>query len=309
VDHPKLYTPVKFHHSIPAIDYSSRIVTLGSCFAENIAGKLAHHGFQVNSNPLGILFNPESIAGLVNRAVGDLGFTENDIINDVCFEVQRPQPEGDLSVFLSEINERLNGLKKDMIEATHVFLTLGSAWVYRLKSNDKIVANCHKQPQSLFQKELLSISQIIETLESIITSVKRLNPSANITFTVSPVRHLRDGFTENLRSKSRLIEAVQSVVENSQAEYFPSYEIVMDEMRDYRFYASDMIHLNELGIEMVWSRFRESVIIEKTYAIQKEVVKFRSLQAHRPKYIEKHKKDVAEKKESLLSKYPYLKLD
>jgi hypothetical protein len=167
-------------------------------------------------------------------------------------------------------------------------VTLGTAWIYELKETGVIVANCHQQPQSLFGKRLLTAIEISDALESMELLIHKVNPQAQIIFTLSPVRHTKDGMVENTRSKARLHEAIQQQCSTENNYYFPAYEILMDELRDYRFYAQDMIHPNGTAVDYVWARFRESVLHTNTLASIKAVEKHRKLQSHRPKNREAH---------------------
>jgi hypothetical protein len=167
--------------------------------------------------------------------------------------------------------------------STHIIITLGTAWVYRYIATDKIVANCHKIPQKQFQKELLSINDIVASLENIIALIRSLNPKVNFIFTVSPVRHLKDGFVENNRSKSHLLSAIHQIVEpRKQMFYFPSYEIMMDELRDYRYYNQDMIHPNNVALEYIWEKFKAVWLTEDAIGISLKLANIQTKKAHRP---------------------------
>ncbi len=304
----KLTTPVPVREFKNQIDYSSRIVLLGSCFTENIGTQLDHHGFHTTINPFGILFNPVSIAILVFKAANDIAFEPEDVEDTFSYFAHSDLNGEDKTATLIKLNAARSALKKALMESSHIFITLGSAWVYRHNERKMIVANCHKQPQDYFKKELLSPQEIADSLTSIVNEIKKLHLKSEVIFTLSPVRHLKDGAVENTRSKSRLHDAIQHVVDLQKAVYFPSYEIVMDEMRDYRFYGKDLLHLNELGVEYVWSRFRESVINKNTLTLQEKVKKYRNLAAHRPKDLIKHKEQVEAMRNNLLTSYPELHL-
>ncbi|MFT7329943.1 MAG: lysophospholipase L1-like esterase, partial [Roseivirga sp.] len=168
-------------------------------------------------------------------------------------------------------------------EVSHVIITLGTSWAYRLIENDTIVANCHKVPQKKFLKELLLIDEITNSLEAIITLIKSVNNNIEIIFTVSPVRHLKDGFVENMRSKSHLLSAIHQVIApRDHTHYFPSYEIMMDDLRDYRFYSSDMIHPNETAINYIWEAFKTVWIHEKSTDLMSEIDTIQKGLSHRP---------------------------
>lgn len=269
---PEKYNPM---------DYHSKIVLIGSCFVEHIGNKLEYFKFQNLQNPLGILFHPLAIENLIVNAINEKEYTESDLffLNEQwhCYEAHSVLSNDSKSELLKELNHQVKITNNSIIEASHVIITLGTAWVYRHIETDQIVANCHKVPQKQFVKELLSIETISESLQAIVTLIKSVNPKAVVIFTVSPVRHLKDGFVENARSKAHLIAAIHEVVEPRQLiHYFPSYEIMMDELRDYRFYDEDMIHPNKIAVEYIWGKFQEVWIskeVSKTMSVIDEIQK------------------------------------
>ena len=184
---------------------------------------------------------------------------------------------------LNNLNESIKSTHLQIKNSTHIIITLGTAWVYRHLESDIIVANCHKVPQKQFAKELLSIEEISESLQAIVGLIRSVNPKAVIIFTVSPVRHLKDGFVENAQSKAHLIAAVHEVVEpRNYIHYFPSYEIMMDELRDYRFYDDDMVHPNTAAINYIWERFQESWIAKEALKTMDEVDSIQKGMCHKP---------------------------
>ncbi|SNR14379.1 GSCFA domain-containing protein [Tenacibaculum jejuense] len=269
------------------IDYNSKLLLLGSCFSENIGNKLHYFKFQVNQNPFGILFHPKAIETLITNAVNEKNYAETDIfkLNERwhCFDVHSSLSEIKKEGLLQNINTATQFTLTKLLSASHIIITLGTAWVYRFISSDHIVANCHKVPQKQFLKELLSVEEIAASLENTYTLIKSINPKANIIFTVSPVRHLKDGFIENQRSKSHLFAGIHEVVvPRKQVYYFPSYEILMDELRDYRFYNSDMIHPNETAVSYIWEKFSETWFSENTLQTLKKVEEIQKGLAHKP---------------------------
>jgi lysophospholipase L1-like esterase len=304
----KLITPIIIPDFKNQMDYNSSVLLLGSCFTQNIGDHLQQAGFKTTVNPFGILFNPVSIAALIHKAVHDLEFTSDHVDNTFSYHAHSDLNGIDEKQTLDHLNTARNELNDALHNASHIIITLGSAWVYRHIDRGMVVANCHKQPQHHFKKELLTGQQNIPALLNIISDIRRINAHSEIMFTLSPVRHFKDGAVENTHSKARLHDAIQYVVDQQKAAYFPSYEIVMDEMRDYRFYGKDLLHLNELGVEYVWSRFRESVINKSTITIQNKISKYRSLAAHRPKDLEKHQRQLRAMKAALLESYPFIKL-
>ena len=283
-------TKIPLSNSNHPIDYHSKIVCLGSCFAANIGHKFSYFKFENTINPFGILFQPPAIEKLISKAVNQDAFSEKDLFfhNEQwhSFDVHSELSQTDKNRFLEQLNHTLAKTQKDFHTATHVFITLGTAWVYRHLERDEIVANCHKIQQKAFQKELLPVEQIRQSLESILSHIRSVNPTVKILFTVSPVRHLKDGFVENQLSKAHLIYALHHTINNAPfsdaVTYFPAYEIVMDELRDYRFYSEDMIHPNQTAIDYIWKRFRETQISATAYAVMNEVDSIQKALAHKP---------------------------
>lgn len=294
------------------IDYNSKVLLLGSCFSENIGEKFSYYKFDSVQNPFGILFQPLAIERLITNAINKKEYTENDIFlhNEQwhCFDTHSRLSHSNKDQLISELNSQILQTHNFLKEATHITITLGTAWTYRHIETDKIVANCHKVPQKKFLKELLSVEQITESLDAIISLVKSVNPDVNFIFTVSPVRHIKDGFVENTLSKAHLITAIHNVLslrrEPRNLNYFPSYEIMMDELRDYRFYNEDMLHPNQTAVNYIWEKFKKVCISEEANQIMDEVEIIQKGLAHKPfnPNSEAHKKfllDLEKKKHAL----------
>ena len=269
------------------IDYKSNILLIGSCFSENIGNKLAYYKFQSLQNPFGILFHPKAIESFVTDVINERVYTENDLIfkNERWhnFNAHSSLSSSDKNELLNNLNTAISSTNKKLKEVTHIIITLGTSWVYRFIETDSIVANCHKIPQKKFLKELLSVDEITESLEAIIALIKSVNKNAIVLFTVSPVRHLKDGFIENKRSKSHLLSSIHNVIDpRKKTHYFPSYEIMMDELRDYRFYAEDMIHPNKTAINYIWNRFSEVWISNESEKTMKEIETIQKGISHKP---------------------------
>lgn len=280
-------TPIVVSKSENAIDYNSKIVSMGSCFAENIGAKLAYYKFQNTVNPFGIIFNPTAIENLVYRAENEIEFTENDIFyhNErwQCYNVHSVVSNENKEIFLTTLNQILLNFKNEICSASHFIITYGTAWVYRLKVTNQVVANCHKVPQNQFEKVLLSVSEIEIAMKNTVNLILKINPKATFIFTVSPVRHSKDGFIENTLSKSHLIAAIHSSIFHYLcSNYFPSYEIMMDELRDYRFYSEDMLHPSQVAIDYIWEKFVLSQLSEVIYPIMKEVDGIQKALLHKP---------------------------
>jgi hypothetical protein len=273
------------------INYNSKMVSLGSCFAVNMAEKLDYFKFQNTCNPFGILFHPLAIEKLIDFAVSGKQFTEEDIFfhNERwhSFDVHSDWSNSSKEELIANLNAIVQSTQQQIKEATHIIITYGTAWVYRNIATNAIVANCHKVPQKQFGKEILSVETIQNSIQNTLDLIQKVNSKANIIFTVSPVRHLKDGFAENQLSKAHLITAIHKILESAicnlkSAIYFPSYEIMMDELRDYRFYAEDMIHPNQIAIDYIWERFSEASISEESHSIMEEVETIQKGLQHRP---------------------------
>ncbi len=259
------------------IDYHSNMLLIGSCFVENIGKKFDYFKFQNTQNPLGILFHPKAIENLVSHAINEKVYSEDDIFfhNEQwhCFNAHSKLSNTSKKALLNSLNNGVKLTNQHIQKSTHIVITLGTAWVYRSINTDEIVANCHKMPQKQFKKQLLSVDEIFKSIETLVDLIRSVNSKASIIFTVSPVRHIKDGFIENTQSKANLITGIHKFLNqklsivNHQSFYFPSYEIMMDELRDYRFYAEDMIHPNKLAVNYIWQGFQEvwvSLTAEKT---------------------------------------------
>lgn len=268
------------------MDYNSIIMSLGSCFAENMSEKFSYFKFQNAVNPFGIIFNPISIETIVLRIRNKTEFTEKDIFfHDGlwhCYEVHSALSKPDKEDYLDYLNQMLQQSYNSLVAATHLIITYGTSWVYRNKESGRIVANCHKVPQNEFDKEMVSIDSIQKSIENTINTIHEINPKCSFIFTISPVRHTKDGFVENQRSKSHLIASLQSVLfSKAAANYFPSFEIMMDELRDYRFYADDMLHPSTTAIDYIWSKFFENYISESEFEAMHQVCEIQRALQHR----------------------------
>ncbi|TRX20648.1 GSCFA domain-containing protein [Flavobacterium franklandianum] len=273
------------------IDYNAKIMSLGSCFAENMAEKFDYFKFENSCNPFGILFHPLAIQKFIDFAVSGKQFSDEDIFfyNERwhCFDVHSDISNSNKENFIANLNAIILSAKQQVQEASHIIITYGTSWVYRNLESNAIVANCHKVPQKEFKKELLSVETIKKSMQNTLDLIQKINPNVNFIFTVSPVRHLKDGFVENQLSKAHLITAIYKILQSEicnlqSATYFPSYEIMMDELRDYRFYAEDMIHPNSVAIDYIWQRFFETCISEESHSIMKEVETIQKGLQHRP---------------------------
>jgi len=283
----KLTTPIKLSRQNPPINYSSKVLLLGSCFAQNMGAKLEYYKFQQCTNPFGILFHPVAIEKLITRAINQNWFTSKDVFlqNEQwhCFLAHSKLSNTSEEDLISALNLALEKLRFSLLEASHVVFTFGTAWVYKHLEKDTIVANCHKVPQKEFVKQLLSPDDVSDVLLGIETKLRTINPTCSIINTVSPVRHIKDGLLANSRSKAHLIAGVQEIVSPEKLNYyFPSYEIMMDELRDYRYYKEDLIHPNETAIYLIWEKFLSSWVASETFEIQKKIAVIQNGLLHIP---------------------------
>lgn len=299
------------------IEHGNQILFIGSCFSDEIASKAAYEGFKVESNPFGTIFHPLAISRFINETISGSVVDERVINRNGTFL------SWDSSGTLFDQTEsglikKMKLLREVWLEkfktAEFLFVTFGTAWGYRLNNSDELVANCHKFPGSNFSKELTSIDEIVFQWENVIGQLKELNPNLNICFTVSPVRHYKDGLIENNHSKAILIESARRLISENLGFYFPSYEIVIDELRDYRFYKADRVHPSDEAIHYVWERFSNTFFTKETKELSNEVVKLRLAESHKslfPESLEykEHQRKTQRLRETLLSKFPFLKLD
>lgn len=264
------------------IDYRSRGIMVGSCFADNMASRLAGAKFRVLSNPFGVMYNPLSVASTLQALSSRRSFSDSDLIfgGGRYFSMDFHGSFSDVRTerALSKMNGAAERGADALAGSDYAVITLGTAWVY--EKDGRVVANCHKLPASEFTRRLLSAGEIAASLSSLME--KELK-GKNVIFTVSPIRHLKDGFAGNSLSKALLRVAVEEVVRRyEQAYYFPSFEIMTDDLRDYRFYDADMTHPNATAVDYIWDRFRGAFFSERTEDALSQVLKIVSAAAHRP---------------------------
>jgi len=288
------------------------LISLGSCFSDEIGYLLKKDGFDCFINPFGILFHPMSIAKLISKALNEEYETEIVQHHDVFFSWEASgtffaYDEKSLKIKFSETLKQLAAALKN---ADVLMITFGTAFGYRLAESGERVANCHKQPGTFFHKELTALEEMVLAWKDVLGQLRNFNPGLRIIFTVSPVKHIKDGVIENVRSKSRLIELAAVLGEN----YFPSFEIIQEELRDYRFYKTDLVHPNEEAISIVYSRFMATFFSEEAIEFQKEVRSYRRMSEHRLAYKESDQVRLFQQQkqwlfESLKKKYPFLTID
>ncbi len=311
-------TEIQIPKSQTDISYRDNLLLFGSCFTENSGNKLSAHKFKADINPFGILYNPYSIENAINILLKKKQFTEDDLFfhNGIWNSFSHHGSFSDISkeVCLLKINDRINSTSNILKEVDHLLITFGTAWIYELKETNQIVANCHKLPEKTFNRRRLNVKEIADSYTHLLTDIYSLNPSVNIIFTVSPIRHWKDGAHENQLSKSTLLLAIAQLQEKfNNIQYFPAYEIVMDELRDYRFYEEDMLHPSKVAINYIWERFSDTYFSIETKQIQQQIVEICKAQNHRPfnPETEEHLaflKKTEEKKLKLKAQYPFLDL-
>ena len=248
------------------IDHTKSGLSVGSCFADNIAAKLARAKFRIAANPFGVMFNPVSIADTLLRLERRTPVTRDDLaaVGDLwCnFAFHGSFSHTDPEQALEAMNTALEDGGRALQAADYVIITFGTAWVYALADDPgRVVANCHKFPADMFVRRRLTVNEITARYDDLFEGPLKCK---HVIFTVSPVRHIKDGFAENTLSKAVLIEAVHELVgRHANADYFPAFEIVNDELRDYRFYANDMVHPSAMAVEYIWERFGKTVLTER----------------------------------------------
>ncbi len=310
-------TSVGLPVGLPPISHISPILLMGSCFAENMGTFLTEAKFQLDLNPFGILYNPLSISSALKEIIIKKEYTEKDLfayrglwhstMHHGSFSATTPEAT------LQNINARLLQAHQTVPKLDWLMLTFGTAYVYEAKETGKVVSNCHKLPENDFNRRLLSVDEIVDEYTSLITDMAAWNATLKFLFTVSPIRHIRDGMHANQLSKSTLLLAVDRLQQSfpEQVFYFPSYEIVLDELRDYRFYADDMLHPSPLAVHYLWERFSETFFSAETKQVIREVEDIRRDLAHKPFHpgseaYQRFLGQIVLKIERLIGKYPYL---
>jgi hypothetical protein len=280
-------TRVDIPESRYSLTYNTKSVFLGSCFADNVGLRLKDYKFPVEHNPFGVLYNPASIRKCIDILLHERLVTDSELYyydnQWLSFDHHSVFSNPDKKECLRNINKRIKAASEFLKKSSFLFITYGTAWVYRFKETGSVVANCHKLPAGKFERYLLDHHQIFDEFMSIYRELKEFNRQIKIVFTVSPIRHWKDGAEMNQVSKSTLLLAIYELRKAlPEVEYFPAYEILIDELRDYRFYASDMLHLSEVAVEYIWSRFVSAYIKEDSRTAISEIARLKKATAHRP---------------------------
>lgn len=296
--------------NFPKIEHGDSIVQLGSCFSTQMTFWFKRAGFQVLDNPLGVIFHPIPLAKQILLVFGKAELSEFVQKEDVfvSYDASSTLYAMSSSGLKNQIQEQLQILRTSLSRAKLLVVTLGSAHGYRLNTSGNIVANCHQQPQTLFGKELSKADEMSVDWNLALTELKQVNPGIQIVFTVSPVRYIRDGLMENSLSKSELFRLV-SLLKNNSVSYFPSYELVNDVLRDYRYFEMDGVHPSDQATEFVWDFLKQELFSEQTNELILEIMKLRKMEEHRLLYPESKKAEaylaaVKQKRESFLSQNP-----
>ena len=310
------FTPKIGQHQI---NHQQGVLFMGSCFSEHIADKLNQLKFEVDTNPFGIVFNPKSIELAINRILTKQHFLPTDVFEKdgfwYCLETHTSLFANAQLDLLKKLNVLIDEWHIKIKHAKWLVITVGSAYAYKHIEQESIVANCHKLPNTLFEKKLLQASDIVYDYSFLIERINSINPHLHLLLTVSPVKHLRDGVIENSLSKAILIQAVHQLVSKySNCSYFPSYELVTDDLRDYRFYQEDMAHPNQQAIEYVWQKFEQAYFSNETKSINEKLTDINLARHHKPFNIDgdaflQFKKTYSRKCEALEQQYPWLNME
>ncbi len=289
----KFRTELEIKKLEPTITHQTKLMLVGSCFTENIGEKLNKHKFEVFENPNGILFNPVSVSEAIINVIENKIYTENDLfeLNEGFHSWQHHSRFSGTSIeeALNKINTTNKEANAFLKKADFILITLGSAWIYTLTekalnaTKGTVAANNHKAPNDWFEKRLLGVDQAILVLATMLDKLGAFNPNIKIIFTISPVRHLREGHINNNRSKAVLIQAVHELIERlPKLNYFPAYELVIDDLRDYRFYAEDLVHPNYYATQYVWEKFVDACMNDDTKKLMEEIAEIQTAFQHKP---------------------------
>lgn len=280
-------TPIVNKKSELSIHHQQRVTLFGSCFSTHIGERLQKSGFHSLINPFGVLYNPISIANAIERCFWNKIYAPDELVKHnniwLSFDHHGSYSKPDQTETLQGINDEITTAYSGFQQNSLLLITLGSAHVYRDKQTSRIVGNCHKIPARNFTKELLSIDDIVDKFMPLLNDLFLANSSLHVIFTISPVRYLSDGFFENQLSKAILHLSVAKLMKAfPQVDYFPAYEIMMDDLRDYRFYADDMLHPSTLAVDYIWEQFKASFFGLETSKLVDEVTDLHKAAQHRP---------------------------
>ena len=313
----KFRTNIDIKKAPSPIGYEKPVVMLGSCFTDNTGSYLKKYLFPVSVNPFGVIYNPMSISNSIEALIRKENYLEEELrFHDglwFSFDHYTKFSDPDKKTATEKINKAFLEARQLFSRAGHLILTFGSAYMYELKETGKIVNNCHKLPASQFTRRLLTVKEIVQHYQALVDRIVLLNPEIKIILTVSPVRHIMDGLTGNQRSKATLLlsaGALEKLYPDT-CYYFPSYEIMMDDLRDYRFYSADLLHPNAQAIEYIWNHFLANCIKEDAAKIIQRLDPLLKALHHRPLHTnteqyKKFRKHMEEKTRKLKKEFPFL---
>jgi len=314
-----LYTTVEMPQ-LPDLSYKTQLLMMGSCFATEMGTKLSEAKFKVDVNPYGVLYNPCSIATALREMLHGKQYAAEDLFfHQNCWH--STMHHGDFSSIskeeaLQHINYRLELAHRELKVLDVLMITWGTAWVYEEKQSGRLVGNCHNLPAKHFQRRKLDVEEIVDEYTSLLTEIFAETPELKVVLTVSPIRHLRDGLHENQLSKATLLLAVNRLQEIFQGRlfYFPAYEILLDELRDYRFYADDLLHPSAKAIEIIWQRLVAKCMSIETQILMKRLQELKQALNHRPLHPENEDykrflEQIVLNIEEIQKKYPYIELE
>ena len=293
---------------------SDSFFLIGSCFSENISRYFRSHYFHFASNPFGILFDPHSIQRTLSIILKNKQIESEELVKNEGIWYS-PYHHGSFSSqqqdhLLLKINEVVREANIKLKKSNNLIITLGSAFAWKHLKSDIIFANCHKIPGKEFRKVFLNPQEILLKWKPLIENIQQFNPDINIILSVSPVRYIRDGLTENNKSKASLLTVVHELCELKGVTYFPAYEILIDVLRDYRFYKEDMVHPNEQSVKYVWEIFKKAYFQQKAIEVIDEIETFSEFALHRPiKNTDQHHQAVHKKFLEIKQKYPFMNWD
>ncbi len=310
-------TPIQPLNHRGLITHNRPVIMLGSCFSDNIGNRLRNALFDIDINPFGTLYNPASIASALNDIINHRQYTLDDLFeHDGSFHSfsHHSRFSGiDSKAVLSDINSHISSARTALQNASVLCITFGTAYVFRLSDSNKVVSNCHKLPQSMFHRQAMPVDEIVNLWQPLIDCLHRFNPNLKIIFTVSPIRHLADGAHGNQLSKSTLLLAIDrlTTANPDMAIYFHTYEIMMDDLRDYRFYADDMTHPSAVAVDYIYKNFAQSFFNTETDTLARDCEKISRRLYHRPmtddqEAINRFNSSTKQILESLLIAHPYL---
>lgn len=310
-------TTVKTGENRAWLHHSDSVMLLGSCFSDNIGGKLNGALINASVNPMGTLYNPMSIDRAVQRLIecrpvaGQDLFMQGGVWNSFDFHSRHSMP--DKQATIDRMNQRIVAGHDCLRHAQLLTITMGTAIVYRLKSTGEVVANCHKVPQHEFERKMATVGEMAEVIAGMLAALHTFNPDLHVILTVSPIRHVADGLDVNSLSKASLRVAIhQAMARHSDyCDYFPAYEIMVDDLRDYRFYASDMVHPSDVAVEYIWQAFQATYLDDRSALAVSRCERIHKRLQHRPmsanrETIERFNNDTASVVRNLIKEYPYL---